>query len=50
MSLKTYPEITEQVVRSKMGPEGSFSIEALNSIEVRLDNVCNMMCRHCSPD
>ena len=25
-------------------------LEELKSIEVRFDNICNLMCRHCSPD
>lgn len=25
-------------------------IEKMTSIEIRFDNICNLMCRHCSPD
>lgn len=45
-----FSNITESVVRRAMSDDFSMPIENLSCIEVRFDNVCNLMCRHCSSD
>ena len=40
----------EQCVLEQVNDDYSFPIKNLKSIEVRFDNICNLMCRHCSPD
>lgn len=47
---KTYNEVTLQEVAKNVESDYSYPIEKLKSIEMRFDNVCNLMCRHCSPD
>ena len=39
----------EQCVLEQVEDDYSFPIRNLKSIEVRFDNICNLMCRHCSP-
>ena len=50
---KTYDdENTKQLenyVRNNIKEDYSYPVENLKSIEVRFDNICNLMCRHCSP-
>lgn len=49
-SLKTYSHVNYQKVEAQMAEDGSYPLEEMSSIEVRFDNICNLMCRHCSPD
>jgi MoaA/NifB/PqqE/SkfB family radical SAM enzyme len=42
--------VNEESVRSIIDNEYNMPIENLTCIEVRFDNVCNLMCRHCSSD
>jgi len=43
------PKQLETYVRSTINDDFSYSIEQLKSVEIRFDNTCNLMCRHCSP-
>ena len=46
-----YDKITNfKKVKDIIGEDFSMPLESLTSIEVRFDNICNLMCRHCSPD
>ena len=47
---KTYNTVTLDHVLKNVKEDFSYPVEQLKSIEVRFDNVCNLMCRHCSPD
>jgi MoaA/NifB/PqqE/SkfB family radical SAM enzyme len=46
-----YKDIMD-IERAKQTITEDFSMpqENLKSIEIRFDNICNLMCRHCSPD
>ncbi len=44
-----YRYINEQEVVDNMSADGSYPQELIRSIEIRFDNTCNLMCRHCSP-
>jgi len=33
-----------------MNDDYTMPLENMTSIEIRFDNICNLMCRHCSPD
>lgn len=48
--IKTYSEVNEELVRTNIGKKFDYPLGELRSIEVRFDNFCNMMCRHCSPE
>lgn len=37
-------------INDRVNDDFSYPLEELKSIEVRFDNVCNLMCRHCSPE
>lgn len=41
--------VTEENMLELMGDDYSMPISALKKLEIRFDNVCNLMCRHCSP-
>ena len=43
-------EINEEHIRTIVGQDGSMPNSSLDFIEVRFDNTCNLMCRHCKPD
>lgn len=46
-----YNKITNfEKVQAVIAEDYSMPLDNLKSIEVRFDNVCNLMCRHCSPD
>lgn len=48
---KDYAKIIDiDCVRNVISEDYSMPLENLKSIEVRFDNICNLMCRHCSPD
>lgn len=40
----------QEYIRSIVGQDGSMPDTSLDFIEVRFDNTCNLMCRHCKPD
>lgn len=40
-----YPRAMES-----MNDDYTVPLEKITSIEIRFDNICNLMCRHCSPD
>lgn len=42
--------IDEKKVKSIIGDDYSMPDEYIKSVEIRFDNICNLMCRHCSPD
>ena len=41
--------IDETAVRNTCKKDGTYPLKKLTSIEIRFDNICNLMCRHCSP-
>lgn len=41
--------VTEENMLDIMGDDYSMPIDYLTKIELRFDNICNLMCRHCSP-
>lgn len=46
-----YDKITNfKNVTNSIADDYSMPLSSLKSIEVRFDNICNLMCRHCSPD
>ena len=47
---ETYDTVTLQEVLQNVNNDYSYPVEKLKSVEIRFDNVCNLMCRHCSPD
>lgn len=48
---KDYAKIIDiDTVKDVIADDYSMPLENLKSIEVRFDNICNLMCRHCSPD
>lgn len=47
-SIQMY-DIDETVVRNTCKADGTYPLDKLTSIEIRFDNICNLMCRHCSP-
>ncbi len=49
-SLKTYAHVIKPEVAENILEDGTFPLSKMSSIEVRFDNICNLMCRHCSPD
>lgn len=44
-----YPDVDSNTIINDIEEDGSYPIENLQSIEIRFDNICNLMCRHCSP-
>mgnify|MGYP000745177461 FL=1 len=44
-----YNYLNENEVAQHVDEDGNYPIEKLRSIEIRFDNICNLMCRHCSP-
>ena len=47
---QTWDWVTEEHVRKHIAPDYSYPLQQLRSVEIRFDNICNLMCRHCSPD
>ena len=47
---QTFPYVNEKFVKENIGNDYSFPTKYIRSIEIRFDNICNLMCRHCSPD
>jgi radical SAM protein with 4Fe4S-binding SPASM domain len=46
-----YKKIADfDTVKEIVADDYSMPLTNLKSIEVRFDNICNLMCRHCSPD
>ena len=41
--------VTEENMLETMGNDYTMPIEHLTKVELRFDNICNLMCRHCSP-
>jgi len=44
-----YGYVDENEVAELVDDDGYYPLEKLRSIEIRFDNTCNLMCRHCSP-
>lgn len=44
-----YDYVDEDEVNQLVDDDGYYPLEKLRSIEIRFDNTCNLMCRHCSP-
>ena len=44
-----YPDVDSNNIINNIEEDGSYPIKNLQSIEIRFDNICNLMCRHCSP-
>ena len=42
--------ITEEQVKNVIDEDYNMPLDNLSFIEVRFDNICNLMCRHCSSD
>lgn len=47
---ETFNEATEEYVKQNLNKDYSYNISNIKSVEVRFDNICNLMCRFCSPD
>lgn len=47
---QTYDYINQGIVEQNLDNDYDFNIKNLKSIEIRFDNICNLMCRFCSPD
>jgi radical SAM protein with 4Fe4S-binding SPASM domain len=47
---QTWDFVTEEHVRKHVNDDYSYPLHQLRSVEIRFDNICNLMCRHCSPD
>lgn len=47
---RQFPHVDEADVRAITTADGEVPLSALSSLELRFDNTCNLMCRHCSPD
>jgi radical SAM protein with 4Fe4S-binding SPASM domain len=46
-----YAEIIDkEKVLAAIDDDYSMPLDFMKSIEIRFDNICNLMCRHCSPD
>lgn len=46
-----YKKIADfDTVKEIIADDYSMPLNNLKSVEVRFDNICNLMCRHCSPD
>lgn len=44
-----YEYLDENEISNLVDKDGYYPLEKLRSIEIRFDNTCNLMCRHCSP-
>ena len=44
-----YPDVSKEEILSLVKEDGSYPVDKISSIEIRFDNICNLMCRHCSP-
>lgn len=42
--------VTYDSAMASMREDYTVPVENITSIEIRFDNICNLMCRHCSPD
>jgi len=42
--------VTHNSAMQKMNKDYTMPVKEITSIEIRFDNICNLMCRHCSPD
>ena len=42
--------VTYASAMEKLNDDYTMPVEEITSIEIRFDNICNLMCRHCSPD
>jgi MoaA/NifB/PqqE/SkfB family radical SAM enzyme len=47
---QTFPYVDETFVRENIDADYNFPTKYIRSVEIRFDNICNLMCRHCSPD
>jgi radical SAM protein with 4Fe4S-binding SPASM domain len=47
---QTFPYVDEKFVKENISEDYSFPEKYIRSVEIRFDNICNLMCRHCSPD
>lgn len=46
-----YQDIMDiEKARQSISDDFAMPLTSLKSIEIRFDNICNLMCRHCSPD
>jgi MoaA/NifB/PqqE/SkfB family radical SAM enzyme len=48
-AIVNWPSITYDILKDSQQNNFTVDIVSLKSIEVRFDNACNLMCRHCSP-
>ena len=44
-----YDYVNWNEVKENVDDEGYYPLDKMRSIEIRFDNICNLMCRHCSP-
>lgn len=47
---QTFPYVSQPFVEEHIQEDYSFPTKYIRSVEIRFDNICNLMCRHCSPD
>lgn len=47
---ETYSYVDKTLVLEKLSDTFEMPVDMISTIEVRFDNICNLMCRHCSPD
>jgi len=45
-----YPNVKDADILANVNDDGSYPLNKIGSVEIRFDNICNLMCRHCSPD
>ena len=45
-----FPQRNQQDIESIIADDYTMPISELQHIEIRFDNICNLMCRHCSSD
>jgi len=48
--LEDFKDIKYEDVMQQLGDDYTMPLEKISCIEIRFDNICNLMCRHCSPD
>tara|TARA_Y100001937_G_scaffold109926_1_gene155078 strand:+ start:895 stop:2151 length:1257 start_codon:yes stop_codon:yes gene_type:complete len=44
-----YPDVDKKEILSLVKEDGTYPTNKISSVEIRFDNICNLMCRHCSP-
>lgn len=47
---QTFNYVDQKFVEDNQNKDYTFPTKFIRSVEIRFDNICNLMCRHCSPD